>query len=303
MPATQTYKFLPREALLTFEEITKVAELFVGFGVRKLRVTGGEPLLRKDLDVLLKKLVHVAGDADIALTTNGFFLKDQAQRLRDAGLKRVTVSLDSLQPELFATMSGRQASVETVLQGIRAAQDAGLGVKVNMVVQRGLNDADIVPMAEFFRDRKVTLRFIEFMDVGNVNQWERKTVFGKQEILDRLSSHLAFYALEPNHPGETASRYQYSDNSGEFGIIASVTEPFCGDCSRIRLSASGTLYTCLFAQKGHDLKALLRGEEGLERTKTLIKEIWGKRTDRYSENRAAASVRQPEKVEMFHIGG
>lgn len=302
MPAHVRYRFLPRKELLTFEELTLVARIFVKLGVGKLRLTGGEPLLRKDVTSLVGQLAALNPDLDLAMTTNGTGLAKLAPALRAAGLKRVTVSLDTLDPEKFAAMSGRNAEVHQVLAGIDAAQEAGLQVKVNTVVQRGQNDADLIDLATYFRDRGMVLRFIEYMDVGNLNEWSRTAVFSAKDILDRMASHFAFDPLPANYPGEVARRYAYRDG-GEFGVIASVTAPFCGACSRARISAAGMLFTCLFSNRGHDLKALLRGHDGEAAVEGTIRKIWENREDRYSEIRHKAGSEEKKKVEMYHIGG
>lgn len=303
MPASKTYQFLPRQQLLSFEEITDVVAILQPLGLRKIRLTGGEPLLRKDLETLVEQLATQHASCDLALTTNGYRLGAMAQRLKDAGLKRATVSLDSLIPTVFAQMSGRSAKLETVLEAMEAAQKVGLSLKVNMVVQRGINDGEILAMARYFRERSITLRFIEFMDVGNLNDWERKGVVSQKDILEIMASEFEFSPLPPMYPGEVAGRFAYEDGKGEFGIIASVTAPFCGGCSRLRLSASGVLYTCLFAKKGHDLKTLIRMGKSREAIKEFIANIWGNRSDQYSQERSRMPNVHQEKVEMYHIGG
>jgi len=300
MPASRSYRFLPRNQLLSFEEIATVARIFAAMGVRKLRLTGGEPLLRQDLAILVGMLAEIEGIADIALTTNGFLLAGQAVALKRAGLTRVTVSFDSLDAATFARLCGRDVAPQLVLDAMQAASDAGLPVKVNMVVQKGINDGEICAMAELFRRRGHVLRFIEFMDVGNVNAWEADNVVTGRQILDRLSAVLPCEPLDAQYRGEVARRYRYLDGQGEFGLITSVSQPFCGGCSRARLSAEGDLYTCLFAGKGHDLKRILR-EEGSDVLAQQLRTIWQAREDRYSELRG--QVAQQEKVEMFKIGG
>ena len=303
------YAFLPRAEILSFEELERLSRLFVGLGVRKLRITGGEPLLRAQLEQLISRLSHIEGVQDIALTTNGLLLPQKVQSLKDAGLHRVTVSLDALEDELFGRMNGRGVAANKVLEGIEAAARVGLAVKVNMVVQRSINDSQIEEMARYFRGKGHILRFIEFMDVGNSNGWQLTEVVPSGEIVRRLSDSIA--PLEPIHPeyvGEVASKYRYSDGeqAGEVGFISSVTSPFCGDCSRARISASGTLYTCLFASEGVDLKARLRDGSSDAEIVELLRATWGVRSDRYSELRAELtqeSRQSKPKLEMSHIGG
>jgi cyclic pyranopterin phosphate synthase len=303
MPADRIYRFKPRHALLTFEEITQLATVFCGLGVRKLRITGGEPLLRRDLPTLIEMLSALTGIEDIALTTNGALLDKLAQPLADAGLQRVTVSLDSLQPQRFHEMSGGRGSLDQTLAGLAAAQAAGLAIKINAVVQRGVNDDEIPALASYAQSHGYTLRFIEFMDVGNINAWQATHVITAEEILDRLHPHFAFKPLDQEVAGETALRFGY-DNGGQFGIIASVTKPFCGSCNRARLSAEGELFTCLFATKGFDLKQILREADGIEGVRKMLINLWQRRSDRYSEIREEQRQKRPkEKVEMFHIGG
>lgn len=303
MPAERVYRFKPRRELLTFEEIHVVATLFAQFGVRKLRLTGGEPLLRRDLPTLVEMLAKIDGIEDLALTTNGALLADLAQPLRAAGLNRVTVSIDSLNPDRFEAMSGGRGQLQQTLRGLEAAENAGLGLKINCVVQRGVNDDELIDIATYFKQRGHTLRFIEFMDVGNLNAWQSTKVVPAQEIRTRLSQHLSFSAAPAEASGETALRYRYHDG-GEFGIIASVTQPFCGACNRARLSAEGQLYTCLFASKGHDLRHMLREGKGTAEIVAALERIWGNRDDRYSEIRdELRQQHQRDKVEMFHIGG
>lgn len=303
MPAHLSYRFLPKPELLTFEEITSVAQVFVDLGVRKIRLTGGEPLLRQELERLVGQLAKLQGNLDLALTTNGYLLAGKAQILKDAGLHRITVSLDSLDPVLFAEMSGRGAKLESVLAGIDAALAAGLGVKLNMVVQRGVNEQDIVPMVRFAKEHGLIVRFIEYMDVGNLNDWDRGKVVTSAEILKRIAAAMPFEPIAANYPGEVANRYRFADSDGEFGIIASVTQPFCGGCSRARLSASGSLYTCLFAQKGTDLKTPLRSGDGIAGVRQLVGKLWRQRDDRYSQERQEQQKTSQDKVEMYHIGG
>jgi cyclic pyranopterin phosphate synthase len=297
------FQFLPSSQLLTFEEITRLARLFVGIGVEKIRLTGGEPLLRRDLERLVAMLAGIDGLRDLTLTTNGSLLAQKAQALKDAGLRRVTVSLDSLDDAVFQAMNDVSFPVSRVLAGIEAADAAGLTpIKVNMVVKRGVNDGSIVEMARYFRHTRHILRFIEYMDVGNTNGWRMDEVVRASEIVATLSAVWPLEPVEPTYRGEVANRYRYRDGGGEIGVIASVTQPFCGDCSRARLSAEGQLYTCLFASAGHDLRALLRGGQSDEQLDVFLRGIWQRRSDRYSELRALATPLRP-KVEMSHIGG
>ncbi len=295
------FEFLGREKLLTFEEIERVARAFVAHGAEKVRLTGGEPLLRRDLERLVAMLAKLPG-LDLTLTTNGALLAAKAQQLRDAGLQRITVSLDSLDDETFQKMNDADFPVGRVLEGIDAAAAAGLPVKVNMVVRRGLNEHSVLPMAREFRERGHILRLIEYMDVGSTNGWRLDDVVPAAELVAMIDAELPLEPAEANYRGEVARRYRYRDGSGEVGMIASVTQPFCGDCTRARLSADGTLYTCLFATKGHDLRALLR--EGASDTdlQGAIGSVWLARGDRYSELRSAETADLP-KVEMSFIGG
>ena len=295
------YAFLDRRELLTFEEIERLARAFVAHGVEKIRITGGEPLVRRDLERLIEQLAAI-DNLDLTLTTNGSLLPQKAALLRDAGLRRVTVSLDSLDDETFQAMNDVDFPVDRVLEGIDAAAAAGLPVKVNMVVKRGLNEHAILPMAREFQARGHILRFIEYMDVGHTNGWRMDDVVPAAEIVDTIGAELPLEPLGPNYTGEVARRWRYKDGSGEIGVIASVTQPFCGDCTRARLSAEGRLYTCLFALKGHDLRALLRGGATDEELREAIGRVWARRADRYSELRTAKTADLP-KVEMSYIGG
>jgi cyclic pyranopterin phosphate synthase len=294
------HAFLERRELLTFEEIERLARAFVAHGVEKIRVTGGEPLVRRDLERLIAQLSAL--DVDLTLTTNGSLLPQKAAGLREAGLRRITVSLDSLDDETFRAMNDVDFPVARVLEGIEAATAAGLPVKVNMVVKRGANEDQIVPMAREFRERGHILRFIEYMDVGHSNGWRMDDVVPAAEIVATLGAELPLEAVPPNYPGEVARRWRYADGSGEIGVIASVTEPFCGACTRARLSAEGRLYTCLFALRGHDLRALVRGGASDEDLHAEIGHVWGRRADRYSEIRSEATA-DLERVEMSYIGG
>jgi cyclic pyranopterin phosphate synthase len=296
------YEFLAQEELLTFEEILRLAGIFRGFGVRKLRLTGGEPLMRKDLERLIAMLHGAFPELDITLTTNGSALKAKAAKLREAGLSRITVSLDSLDEATFRAMNDVDFPAARVLEAIDAAAAAGLPVKTNMVVKRGVNDDQIVDMARRFRGTGHIVRFIEYMDVGSTNGWRMDDVIASAEVIRRID---AVYPLEPvhhNYKGEVAKRWRYRDGAGEIGVISSVTEAFCSSCSRARLSTDGALYTCLFARQGYDLKSLLRGGATDADISRAVEAIWRARSDRYSEIRTAATARGP-KVEMSYIGG
>jgi cyclic pyranopterin phosphate synthase len=295
------YRFLERRELLTFEEIERLARVFVAHGVEKIRITGGEPLVRRDLERLVEKLAAIGG-LDLTLTTNGSLLPQKARALREAGLRRVTVSLDSLDDEVFTAMNDVDFPVERVLDGIEAAAKEGLPVKVNMVVKRGINEDSILPMARLFRERGHILRFIEYMDVGHSNGWRLDDVVPAAQMVATVDAELPLEPVEPNYRGEVARRWRYRDGSGEIGVIASVTQPFCGDCTRARLSAEGRLYTCLFAVRGHDLRALVRGGASEEELHAEIGRIWRRRADRYSEIRSENTT-DLEKVEMSYIGG
>jgi cyclic pyranopterin phosphate synthase len=296
------YRFLDRRELLTFEEIERLARSFVRHGVEKIRITGGEPLVRRDLERLVEMLAGIDG-LDLTLTTNGSLLPQKAEALRAAGLGRVTVSLDALDEDVFRSMNDVDFPVTRVLEGIDAAAAAGLRpVKVNMVVKRGANDGSIVDMARRFHGTGHILRFIEYMDVGHTNGWRMDDVVPADEILARIDAVLPLEPLEPNYAGEVATRWRYRDGGGEIGVIASVTKPFCGGCTRARLSAEGRLFTCLFAVRGHDLRALVRAEASDDELDDAIAAIWRGRTDRYSELRTAQTAGRP-KVEMSYIGG
>jgi cyclic pyranopterin phosphate synthase len=308
------YRFLPHASLLSFEEITRLARLFVAHGVVKLRLTGGEPLLRKGLEALIAQLAALrtpAGEAlDLTLTTNGSLLERKAQALHDAGLRRVTVSLDALDDEVFRRMNDVDFPVAEVLRGIEAAQRAGLApIKINMVVKRGTNDDQIVPLARHVREHLgpgVVLRFIEYMDVGATNGWRMDEVLPSAQVMQRLHEAFPLRALEPSAPGETAERWAYADGGGEVGFISSVTQAFCHDCNRARLSTEGKLFMCLFASRGHDLRALLRGGHSDEEIAAALAGLWGARDDRYSELRSqqqAAPGSGERRVEMHYIGG
>jgi cyclic pyranopterin phosphate synthase len=295
------YRFLPRRDLLTFEEIERAARVFADLGVQKLRLTGGEPLLRRDVEELIARLAGI-GDLDLTLTTNAALLAQKAGALADAGLTRVTVSLDSLDDEVFRAMNDVDFPVARVLAGIDAAADAGLPVKVNVVVKRGLNEGSVVEIARRFRGTGHAVRFIEYMDVGATNGWRMDDVVPAAEMVAAIGAEFPLEPVEAAYRGEVAQRYRYLDGAGEIGVIASVTQPFCGDCTRARLSADGKLYTCLFAIRGHDLRAILRSGASDGELDTAIRAVWEHRTDRYSELRTedTSSLR---KVEMSYIGG
>jgi GTP 3',8-cyclase len=296
------YPFLPRAELLSFEEIERVARAFAHLGVEKIRITGGEPLVRRDVETLVAMLARIDG-LDLTLTTNGSLLTAKAKGLTDAGLSRITVSLDSLDDDVFRAMNDVDFPVARVLEGIDAALTAGLDpVKVNVVVKRGLNDDGVLAMARHFRGTGVVLRFIEYMDVGHTNGWRLDDVVPAAEIVSAIDAELPLEPVEAAYRGEVASRWRYLDGSGEIGVISSVTQPFCGDCTRARLSAEGKVYTCLFAVRGHDLRDLLRGGATDDELVAALAGIWRARSDRYSEQRSAATVDLP-KVEMSYIGG
>ena len=308
------YAFLPQTSLLSFEEITRLTKIFVAHGVEKIRLTGGEPLLRKHLEVLIEmlaKLVTPQGQPlDITLTTNASLLAKKAQSLKDAGLQRVTVSLDALDDATFRRMNDVDFPVADVLRGIEAAQKVGLApIKINMVVKRGTNDAEILPMARHFRHSGAVLRFIEYMDVGATNGWRMDEVLPSAQVIERINAEFPLTAIDPNYVGETAERWRYADGAGEIGVISSVTHAFCGDCNRARLSTEGKLFLCLFASQGHDLRALLRSGAADDQIAGAVGHIWQARTDRYSELRAAlpadTSLIKPgeKRVEMSYIGG
>jgi cyclic pyranopterin phosphate synthase len=300
----EQYRFLKSSERLDFAELVRLTRLFVQLGVVKLRITGGEPLLRPGLSDLMGDLTSLPGVEDVALTTNGVLLAQQAVALRAAGLQRVTVSLDSLDPATFAQMAGNFAQLDDVLAGIAAARSAGLSpIKINAVVQRGINDHQVLDLVERFRGTGIIVRFIEYMDVGNRNDWARERVVPSQELLGRVAQRWSVTALEPSYVGEVARRYALDDGSAEIGFISSVTQPFCGDCSRARLSSDGKFYTCLFAADGTDLRAPLRGGATDEELLSLIRSVWLRRADRYSELRDDLRARGVQHVEMNYVGG
>ena len=296
------HQFLERSALLSFEEITRLARVFKFHGVEKIRLTGGEPLVRRNVEQLVKLLSAIPG-LDLTLTTNGSLLAKKAQALRDAGLKRITVSLDSMDDAVFKAMNDVDFPVAKVIEGIDAAAAAGFEpIKVNMVVKRGLNEMSILPMARFFRERGHILRFIEYMDVGATNGWRLDDVVSAREIVDIISREMPLEPADPNYTGEVAERWRYKDGTGEIGVIASVTQAFCRDCTRARISTEGQLYTCLFATSGHDLRSLLRGGASDDELSAAISKVWTSRADRYSEIRGEQTM-PLKKIEMSYIGG
>jgi cyclic pyranopterin phosphate synthase len=297
------FKFLPAGQLLSFEEITRLSRLFIENGVEKLRITGGEPLVRRDIENLIAMLAPLPGLKDITLTTNGALLARKARALKDAGLQRITVSLDSLDNEVFMSMNDVDFPAEKVLEGIETARQAGLWpIKINMVVKRGVNDQSILGMARHFHGTGYILRFIEYMDVGTTNGWRMDDVVSAAEIVRTINAEMPIEPVDRNYAGEVAQRYRYKDGGGEIGIISSVTQPFCGNCTRVRLSSEGKLYTCLFGVRGHDFRAPLRTGQSDEEISELIRKVWRVRADRYSEIRTSETTRRP-KVEMSHIGG
>ena len=303
------YEFLPRQEILSFEEIERLVRVFVQLGPLKLRITGGEPLLRIDLPTLVQRVSQVSGVEDLALTTNATLLPRQADDLRAAGLRRLTVSLDSLDEAVFAEMNGGKLSVERVLEGVAAAERAGFGpIKLNCVVQKGVNDHTLVDLARHFKGTGHIVRFIEFMDVGTRNEWDLTQVLSAGEIVERIGSELEIEPLEPNYRGEVAKRWAYTDGEGEIGVIASVTEPFCGDCTRARLTTDGRLVTCLFASGGTDLRGPLRAVASDDELRDVIAGVWSDRRDRYSEEREellqVGGLRKArDRIEMYQVGG
>ena len=297
----QNYPFLDRKEILSFEEIARLARVLRELGVEKVRLTGGEPLVRRNLEQLIGMLAPISG-LDLTLTTNGSLLKRKARALKDAGLKRITVSLDALDDATFKRMNDVDFPVASVLEGMDMAAAAGLPVKINMVVKRGLNDAAVLPMARHFRASGHILRFIEYMDVGHTNGWRMDDVVTAREIVNMIGAEMPLEPVDPNYKGEVAERWRYRDGSGEIGVIASVTQAFCRDCTRLRLSTEGKLYTCLFATAGHDLRGPLRSGASDDELRDAVKVIWSKRTDRYSETRTSQTAKL-EKIEMSYIGG
>ncbi len=297
------FQFLPHSDLLTFEEIDRIARIAVKLGVVKLRITGGEPLVRKGIDQLIGVLNQIPGVNDIAMTSNGVLLPQMAEKLRDAGLKRISISLDTLDDAVFRQMNGDRAGVHHVLAGIQAAERAGLTpIKINAVIKRGVNDHTVVDLARFCKERGYTLRLIEYMDVGTRNGWRMEDVFTARELIERIDAVMPLEPIDSAYFGEVAERWRYHDGSGEIGLIASVTQPFCGTCTRLRVSPKGSLYTCLFAQNGVSLRDPMRVGAGDDEIAALMQSVWTSRADRYSEIRTSETARQ-SKIEMNYIGG
>ncbi|HVA24061.1 MAG TPA: GTP 3',8-cyclase MoaA [Chloroflexota bacterium] len=297
------FQFLPPRELLTFEETTRLASIFISLGAEKLRITGGEPLVRREIEKLIGMLAVLPGLRDLTLTTNGALLARKAQPLKDAGLKRITVSLDALDDTIFRAMNDVDFPVDRVLDGIDTAKAAGLDpIKVNMVVKRGVNDHCVLDMARYFHGKGIILRFIEYMDVGTTNGWAMGDVVPASDIVRAIDAEMPLQPLDANYSGEVARRYRYQDGGGEIGLISSVTQPFCATCTRARLSSEGKLYTCLFAAAGFDLRGMLRDGKSDTEIATALRKVWTARVDRYSELRTAATASLP-KVEMSHIGG
>jgi cyclic pyranopterin phosphate synthase len=311
MPAEifgEKYEFLPRPHILSFEEIERLARIFAAVGVSKLRITGGEPLVRANLPELIAKLSAIEGIDDIALTTNGYLLAKNAQALKDAGLNRLTISLDSIDEDIFKKMSGRPQGPANTLEGIKVATELGFSpIKINVVVQRGVNDHTLVDTARYFKGTGAIVRYIEFMDVGTKNGWELSQVVTSKEVIEMIGEEFPLEPVDPNYSGEVASRYRYVDGEGEIGVISSVSEPFCGGCTRARLSTDGKLVTCLFASGGTDLKGLIRSGSSDEEIAAVIAKVWTGRDDRYSDLRSKATGfeagKSGDKVEMYYIGG
>ncbi|HSP22969.1 MAG TPA: GTP 3',8-cyclase MoaA [Planococcus sp. (in: firmicutes)] len=297
------YAFLPKQELLSFEEIYRLTKIFVSMGVKKIRLTGGEPLLRRGLPELVQKIFSVEGVEDVGLTTNGLLLKQQGPALYNAGLRRLNISLDALEPGLFGELNGRGVSSSLILQNIDFAKNLGFEIKVNMVVQKGVNEREILPMAAYFKERGITLRYIEFMDVGNDNGWSFEKVVTKKEILEQLKSVYELEAVDEDYFGEVAKRYRYKGTESQVGFITSVSESFCSSCTRARLSSDGKFYTCLFAVEGFDIRELLRS--GLDDIELLeaVSAVWERRTDRYSDERTEQTSKSRKKIGMSYIGG
>lgn len=299
----EKYQFLPRPQMLTFEEITRLVRIIVRLGAVKLRITGGEPLVRREIDRLIGMLSEIDGVEDLAMTTNAYFLPEKVDALKAAGVRRFTVSLDTLDDDIFRKMNGNRSSVQKVLDGIEAARQAGFApIKINAVVQKGVNDHTIVDLARYFKERGDIVRFIEYMDVGNINGWKLDHVVSAKEIVERINTELPLEPIGENYYGEVAKRYRYQDGGGEIGLITSVSQPFCGACTRMRLSPEGEIFTCLFGTKGTSLRDPMRDGATDDEIEQIIRNTWGNRIDRYSELRT--SMTKPrEKVEMYHIGG
>ncbi|EJR56142.1 molybdenum cofactor biosynthesis protein A [Bacillus cereus VD107] len=297
------YAFLQEEFLLTFDEIERLARLFISMGVEKIRLTGGEPLLRKDLPKLIARLAKLEGLTDIGLTTNGIHLAKQAKALKEAGLKRVNISLDAIEDHVFQKINGRNVSTKPVLKGIEAAKAAGLEVKVNMVVKKGMNDSQILLMARYFKEQEIQLRFIEFMDVGSTNGWNFEQVITKEQLIEKINRVYPIEPVNPRYFGEVAKLYRYVGSDAEIGFITSVSESFCSSCTRARISADGKFFTCLFGTKGTDLRTLLRENISDASLLKILQHTWECRKDRYSDERTAESTKKRPKVEMSYIGG
>ena len=297
------YQFLPKDDLLTFEEITRLASIFANLGVNKIRITGGEPLVRNAVEELIANLSYIPEIVDLTMTTNGYLLPQKAQLLKNSGLNRITISLDTLDEDVFRRMNGRNFGPDRVVEGIKSAEKAGLTpIKINAVIQRGVNDHTILQLANFVRDRGHILRFIEYMDVGTLNNWNMSEVVPANEIIQMIDREMPLEALKPLYPGEVANRYRYKDDGGEIGVITSVTNPFCSDCTRLRLSPEGSVYTCLFSDQGTDLRSPLRTGATDYELRRLIIGLWQNRVDRYSEIRSSVAGKK-KKIEMYHIGG
>mgnify|MGYP000046825013 CR=1 FL=1 len=297
------YAFLPESQQLNFDEITRLAELFASLGVKKIRLTGGEPLMRRNLAELVQRLVRIKGIEDIGLTTNGMLLNAQAKDLYEAGLRRLNISLDALDAKVLATINGRGVKTSVILENIEYARSIGFQIKINMVVRRGMNEQEILPMACFFKEYGVTLCFIEFMDVGNDNGWNLESVVTKQEIFERLQAEYTLEPLEQHYYGEVAKRYRYKDSKSEIGFITSVSESFCSTCTRARLSSDGKMFTCLFAEQGYDLRDLLRSGASNAQVLATIRQVWEQRADRYSDERVSQMDKSRNKIGMSYIGG
>jgi len=297
------FAFMPKDQLLSFEEIERLTSIFVDFGIKKVRLTGGEPLLRRELPVLIEKLTRMEGLEDMGLTTNGLLLGSMAQKLKEAGLKRVNVSLDALDDTTFKSINDSGVGPQRILEGMKQAKKVGLEVKVNMVVKKGMNDQEIVPMAKYFKKEGIALRYIEFMDVGQTNGWDFSKVITKKEIFEMLSNHFELEPVDPAYIGEVAKRYRYAGTNTEVGFITSVSESFCSTCTRARIAADGKMYTCLFAASGFDFRELLRSEKSDQEIKLAIAHIWNNRSDRYSDERTEESAKNRKKIEMSYIGG
>lgn len=307
MPAEiygERYKFLPKDQVLSFEQIERIANVFAELGVSKIRLTGGEPLLRQDLDLLVKKLIQIPGIEDLALTTNGYLLYRYAEKLHEAGLKRITISIDTIDEDLFKEMSGVNAELSTVLEGLDLVERLGFNpIKINTVVQKGKNDKKLLDLAEYIKSKGHILRFIEYMDVGNLNQWDLSEVIFSKQLIDKINDVFPAEPIESAYRGEVAKKYRFLDGKGQFGVISSVSQPFCGDCTRLRLSPEGEIFTCLFGQKGLDLRSSLRSGVSDEDLIHIIQNTWKARDDNYSEQRSSLSNKNLKKVEMYHIGG